>query len=303
MRMREVLFAVLAAGVLLTGCSKTAARDERDAEDEVDTRDYESQIELLYEQSDVWEYQDSMLADDADPDDVVNYCYAVSDLDGDGMLEVITEVRLMQYEGEVDSNTEYSFTSYTYNVINELSEDGSIHAITMENSDDDGFYGILNIITDPLLRGYYDGKTPVFMLIDGDGNTITSGSDEFENYRMSYYRFYIQDDIVNAECAFVSVSCGDMENPSYTYYDGEGNEISYDEYIELNQDYTLHQQFMTFAGRFRDISEDELFRSYEIFLGIYEPEPTRETEDGTEDTRTASTAFVTAIPTPTPEGD
>ena len=248
--MREVLFAVLAAGVLLTGCSKTAARDERDAEDEVDTRDYESQIELLYEQSDVWEYQDSILADDADPDDVVNYCYAVSDLDGDGMLEVITEVRLMQYEGEVE-------------------EDGSIHAITMENSDDDGFYGILNIITDPLLRGYYDGKTPVFMLIDGDGNTITSGSDEFENYRMSYYRFYIQDDIVNAECAFVSVSCGDMENPSYTYYDGEGNEISYDEYIELNQDYTLHQQFMTFAGRFRDISEDELLRSYEIFLGIY----------------------------------
>lgn len=300
---RRVLATIAIASVLLASCSKTAAREERNAEDEVDTLDYESQIELLYEQSDVWEYQDSMLADDADPDDVVNYCYAVTDLDGDGLLEIITEVSLMQYEGERDSNVEYQFTSYTYNVINELSEDGSLHVITTEDSDGDGFYGILNIITDPLLRGYYDGKTPVFMLIDGGGNTISSGSDEFENYRMSYYRFYIKDDIVNAECAFVSVTCGDMENPSYTYYDGEGNEISYDEYIELDQEYILQQQFMTFAGRFRDISEDELLRSYEIFLGIYEPEPTRETEDGTEDTRTASTAFVTAIPTPTPEGD
>ena len=156
MRRFKLPVILLATTVLLSACGTAGDREDQASESERIDIDYVSQVESLYEQSDVWEYYEEMLPADVDPEDVSSVTYAVMDLDADGLLEVITEVSLMTY----DDDREW-VTFNTYNMIFELGDDGSIHTINTPDSEDMGFFGGLNI-RHAMLTGHYDGKIPVF---------------------------------------------------------------------------------------------------------------------------------------------
>ena len=272
MRRFKLPVILLAATVLLSACGTAGDREDQASESERIDIDYVSQVESLYEQSDVWEYYEEMLPADVDPEDVSSVTYAVMDLDADGLLEVITEVNLMTY----DDDREW-VTFNTYNMIFELGDDGSIHTINTADSEDMGFFGGLNI-RHAMLTGHYDGKIPVFHISDDNGNTSRSGEEGYWSFLMRYGTLYIDNDTVVIDYTCMTMYDGSWEDPVITYYDAEGNEISEEEYSELNSQFHSGTSFMTAAGRFSEISEEAMRTSYEIFMGIYEPQETRSPE-------------------------
>ena len=74
---------IFLASIAIAGCNHNTAT-EIGVSDDIDL-----QLNVIYENADIWQVSDEQVGDFCESRDFKNYGYAISDLDEDGYLEVI----------------------------------------------------------------------------------------------------------------------------------------------------------------------------------------------------------------------
>lgn len=199
--MKKRIFAGLLAVLMLTGCAG-GSNSDYPVKAKKFSLSAQKQIELIADNSAIWLPQDEY---------GLNSC-AVTDLDRNGRLEVI--VPSLQGTG-----------LYTYTEIYEVSEDGKslVHlGKAWEEFDSEADIGATNSAS-----VYYDSETDrmYYLLTDSMRNGVWGG---YESTRA----FWLENGMQNERyISAVSTYYADEESdPVVSYSDGEGNEITEEEY-------------------------------------------------------------------------
>ena len=202
--------------------------------------EYAWQLQMIFDNADVWEMSEE---DGIDSD---WYCsYAITDLDNDGLLEVC-------------KRAEYSNGPQTRLWMYEVIDDMSI--VRLESEVDDGLDYVSSNYPDfenhePL--EYYQDEDGVFYLVhDCKSYGLTS---VYNNYGVMA--------LVNNRITINDVCFLHSENADavITYFDGDGNEISEEEYNQLFEEYEGLATGEVYIEWFYEPSMDNLIESFEVW--------------------------------------
>lgn len=265
--MIKELACIILSAIVLTGCSagiseketdiSTSASQELTTQSSVESESEETiseseetvdedwQVKAIYDNSDVWELSDTLQLGEASEKDTLEYCqYAVTDLDNDGYLEVV------KY-----GSAGRDLNSYLR--IYEVAEDGSIGEMD-----------------DSVLKGFDDGipdfsldEGPIGFYEDENGNRVYLVHD-FISYGLEgqvniYSLMTIRDNKVELDRVCRNELSKTESEETYTYQDGEGNEITEEEYEQIFAEFELKATDSFEFGWFTDITMDEIKGSAE----------------------------------------
>lgn len=165
---------------------------------------YAPQLNVIFDNADTWELSEIECQD---------RFYSVTDLDHDGYLEIY-------FRGQMPSGL-------WIDKVFEVSGTGD----QMELADGQGDTAIDTLPGPIECLDYYIEEDGTYVY---DIRSITRD----ENVRCMYGTLSVSGDgrATDAVCGFIA----DPSDDSVTYYDGEGNEISEDEYNAIYEDYTFH---------------------------------------------------------------
>ena len=265
--MKKELACIILSAIVLTGCSagvseqetdiSTSASQESTTQSSVESESKETlfeseetvdedwQVKAIYDNSDVWELSDTLQLGEASEKDTLEYCkYAVTDLDNDGYLEVV----------------KYGIAGRDLNSylrIYEVAEDGSIGE--MDDSVLKGFDdGIPDFFLDEGAIGFYE---------DENGNRVYLVHDlisySLEGQVNIYSLMTIRDNKVELDRVCRNELSKTESEETYTYQDGEGNEITEEEYEQILAEFELKAMDSFEFGWFTDITMDEIKGSAE----------------------------------------
>ena len=212
--LRKTTMSVLICSLLLTSCAEGADITNTS----VNPIGIEEQIQIIYDNYDTWKLQpvdDSYFSEE---NELNCASFAVTDLDNDGMLEII--------------NSGWAGTSHnTFNAIYEVSEEGGLVLITEEWESPD----LWNMDT---VRYYTDDAGCRWNLVT---NMTTEYSMGIPRY-VAYLRLSIDNGFVTepycAEYYDLELNEETGEDGSVCrYYDADDNELTQEEFEQLNSEY------------------------------------------------------------------
>ncbi|MBO7449630.1 MAG: hypothetical protein J6U54_04605, partial [Clostridiales bacterium] len=210
-----------------------------------ETVDGDWQIKAIFDNSEVWELSDTFQLGEASEKDTLQDCkYSVTDLDNDGCLEVI------KY-----GSAGRDLNSYIR--IFEVAEAGSIQE--MDDSVLNGFDdGIPDFSLDEGPVGFYEDENGdrVYLVHD----LISYGLEG----QVNIYSFMtVRDNKVELNRVCRKELSRTESEETYTYQDGEGNEITEEEYEQIFAEFESCATDSFEFGWFTNITMDEIKASAE----------------------------------------
>ena len=242
--MKYKLLCLLLCIFVLAGCAAETQETETPEHEETQAvsdseSTYDQQLQTIYDNADTWRLQD---ADNVGPS---WYCfYAITDLDHDGYLEVI-------------KRTEYNNGPNTQLWIYEVTEDGGITELESELEEPGSDYRTAHYPEFSLNRptAYYE-EDGVYRYLLCD--CISYGVACVYNH---YGYLSIQDDRIYFD--FVCTELAEDAGSLVTYYDGDNNMISEDDYNALHNDYIANTDGEVIIEWFDDCEGEALRTSIE----------------------------------------
>lgn len=266
---RKTAVSILLCSSFLTGCTQvsditesstdtaptTIATEETTSEGTTTSTllsdDIEMQLQIIYDNYDTWKLQtvdDSYFSEE---NELNGASFAVTDLDNDGMLEII--------------KSGWAGTSHnTFNAIYEVSEEGGLVLITEEWESPD----LWNMDT---VRYYTDDAGCRWNLVT---NMTTENSVGIPRY-VAYLRLSIDNGFVTEPCC---AEYYDLELNEETgeygsvcrYYDADDNEITEEEFEQLTSEYDAlvegESEFDWIPAIDGQPSLEQLEASYQTFI-------------------------------------
>ena len=263
---RKTAVSILLCSSLLTGCtqgsditesstdtaSTTIATEETTSEETTTSTllsdDIEMQLQMICDNYDIWKLQPIDGSSFSEEDELNSASYAVTDLDNDGMPEII--------------KTGWAGTSHnTLITIYEVTEEGELVLMSEEWESPD----LWNTDT---IRYYTDAEGVRWYLV---ADTITNDSTGQSRY-VIYSRFSIDNGIVTEPY------CTEYYNPDTDtyeticrYYDADDNEITEEEFEQLTSEYDAlvegESEFDWIPAIDGQPSLEQLEAFYQTFIG------------------------------------
>ncbi len=276
--LRKKAMSILLCSPLLTGCTKeaditasstesapTAIATEQTTSEETTTStsavlsdDIEMQLQIIYDNYETWMLQPAIPHTDMDEQSLQIANYAVTDLDGDGMLEVIKSG---------SAGTAHN----SRNIFYEVTEEGTLELLNEDFATEWASGPDLWSMDE---FGYYTDENGTRWNLTSDCMSNGSYGCVYEYDRMSIDNGIIIEPVCYEEFVYY-----DFETESavdlHLFYDAEYNEITEDEYYQITDEYNaLVEGTSIFGwisprvdGDFTQPTLEQLAASYQTFIG------------------------------------
>lgn len=220
--------------------------DDKAKYEYVPADDIDLQLNVIYENADIWQVSDEQVGDFCESRDFKNYGYAIADLDEDGYLEVIKS-------GWAGSGHYYT------NSIYEVTESGNLEAFNL-----DAFRQLDSepamLAFDGFLK-YRDDSGKLYYVMQ-DKLTDKGGPGDLSKCQVNFEN----------NAAYVSrISHLKVDiSGEVTYYDCDNNEIyMYEFYSYISEYYKDYNRERGQIEWFHKISMDALSSSYDAMVGFH----------------------------------
>lgn len=233
--------------------TEPSVSDDNVKYDYVPADDIDLQLNVIYENADIWQVSDEQVGDFCESRDFKNYGYAIADLDEDGYLEVIKS-------GWAGSGHFYT------NSIYEVTENGELVAFDMD--------AFRQLDSEPSMLAYdgllgYRNKDGELCFVMEDN--LTDGVKPADKH---VYQVEFKDNKASVKrICYYKVNYYDKDGKSYerkTYYDTDDDEIyMYEFYSYVSEYYEEYNRERGQIGWFHDINMDALLASYDSMMNFH----------------------------------
>lgn len=278
-RFHHTAMSILLCSSLLAGCAKeaditesstdtapTTTTEETTTSEETTTNatvdlpdEIDEQLQIIYDNYEIWMLQPAIPNYDMDEQSLQIANYAVTDLDGDGMLEIIKSG---------SAGTAHN----SRNIIYEVTEEGTLELLNEDFATEWSSGPDLWSMDE---FGYYTDE-------NGTRWNLTSDcmSDGLYGCVYEYDRVSIDNGIVIEPVCYEEFVYYDFETESavdlHLFYDAEHNEITEDEYYQITDEYNaLVEGTSIFGwisprvdGELTQPTLEQLAESYHTFMGL-----------------------------------
>ena len=227
--------------------TEPSVSDDKAKYDYVPADDIDLQLNVIYENADIWQVSDEQVGDFCESRDFKNYGYAIADLDEDGYLEVIKS-------GWAGSGHFYT------NSIYEVTETGELVAFDMD--------AFRQLDSEPSMLAYdgllgYRNKDGELCFVMEDN--LTDGVKPADKH---VYQVVFKDNKASVKrICYYKVNYYDKDGTTYknqNYYDADDNEIYMYEFYQCVREY--YEGMTRERGQlswFRTISFEDIKASYD----------------------------------------